>query len=190
MDFLRPASKCRTICGKTISPRSGSIGRLTGSVYFFFGLANAYFLLYPPCFRKISRRHTVIIHEVVFFCNRSRMTKCFLAKIVNHSFFVKKRIEPAFTSAKVRKASASCLRGQIYAIFHIQKRSPALLSSLFLWCGKQDWILATRRRSVSAVLKRHRGLIHCGFFKSVSQFAKKEARHFCRAFFYGAGNRT
>ena len=82
MDFLRPASKCRTICGKTISPRSGSIGRLTGSVYFFFGLANAYFLLYPPCFRKISRRHAVIIHEVVFFCNRSRMTKCFLAKTV------------------------------------------------------------------------------------------------------------
>ena len=26
------------------------------------------------------------------------------------------------------------------------------------------------------------GLIHCGFFKSVSRFAKKEAQHFCRAF--------
>ena len=93
--FLRPASKCRTICGKTISPRSGSIGRLTGSVYFFFGLANAYFLLYPPCFRKISRRHAVIIHEVVFFCNRSRMTKCFLAKTVTSTILEKNlHLEP------------------------------------------------------------------------------------------------
>ncbi|MFR5786388.1 MAG: hypothetical protein ACLUHE_04195 [Christensenellales bacterium] len=71
-----------------------------------------------------------------------------------------------------------------------KKRSPALLPSFFLWCGKQDWILAARRRSVSAVLKPHRGLIHCGFFKSVSRFAKKEAQRFCRAFFFGAGNRT
>ena len=33
-----------------MSPRSGSIGRLTGSVRFFFGFANAYFLLYPARF--------------------------------------------------------------------------------------------------------------------------------------------
>ena len=61
---------------------------------------------------------------------------------------------------------------------------------ILVWCGRWDWILAARRRSVSAVLKPHRGLIHCGFFKSVSRFTKKEAQHFCRAFFFGAGNRT
>ena len=59
-----------------------------------------------------------------------------------------------------------------------------------IWCGKQDWILAARRRSVSAVLKPHWGLIHYGFFKSVSRVYKKEARRFRRAFFCGAGNRT
>lgn len=37
--FFAAHIKMRTICGKTISPRSGSIGRLTGSVLFFFGLA-------------------------------------------------------------------------------------------------------------------------------------------------------
>ena len=47
-----------------------------------------------------------------------------------------------------------------------KKRSPALLPSFFLWCGKQDWILTARRRSVSAALRPHSGLIHYGFFKS------------------------
>ena len=65
-----------------------------------------------------------------------------------------------------------------------------LVRIILVWCGKQDWILAARRRSVSAVLKPHRGLIHYGFFKSVFRFAKKEAQHFSRAFFFGAGNRT
>ena len=36
----------------------------------------------------------------------------------------------------------------------------------FVWCGKQDWILTARRRSVSAALRPHCGLIHYGFFKS------------------------
>ena len=122
-----------------------------------------------------------------------------------------------------------------------KKKKLSTSAELFCWCGKQDWILAARRRSVSAVLKPHWGLIHYGFFKSVSRFAKKEtqcfhrvsfmvretgldsrgssplgqrrsqappgldslrllqvrfliykkeARHFCRAFFFGAGNRT
>ena len=51
-----------------------------------------------------------------------------------------------------------------------------------VWCGKQDWILAARRRSVSAVLKPHWGLIHCGFFKSVSRFAKKKPGVFAELF--------
>ena len=71
-----------------------------------------------------------------------------------------------------------------------KKEARRFCRAFFLWCGKQDWILAARRRSVSAVLKPHWGLIHCGFFKSVSRFAKKEAQRFNRAFFYGAGNRT
>jgi len=33
-------------------------------------------------------------------------------------------------------------------------------------------------------------LIHCGFFKSVSRFTKKEAQRFCRAFFFGAADGT
>ena len=49
-----------------------------------------------------------------------------------------------------------------------------LVRIILVWCGKQDLILAARRRSVSAVLKPHRGLIHCSFFKSVSRFAKKK----------------
>ena len=65
-----------------------------------------------------------------------------------------------------------------------------LVRIILVWCGKQDWILAARRRSVSAVLKPHWGLIHYGFFKSVSRVYKKEARRFRRAFFCGAGNRT
>ena len=65
-----------------------------------------------------------------------------------------------------------------------------LVRIILVWCGRWDWILAARRRSVSAVLKPHWGLIHYGFFKSVSRVYKKEARHFRRAFFCGAGNRT
>ena len=64
--------------------------------------------------------------------------------------------------------------GFFKSVFRFTERSLALLPSFLLWCGKQDWILAARRRSVSAVLKPHWGLIHCGFFKSVSQFAKKK----------------
>ena len=37
---------------------------------------------------------------------------------------------------------------------------------ILVWCGKQDWILTARRRSVSAALRPHCGLIHYGFFKS------------------------
>lgn len=61
---------------------------------------------------------------------------------------------------------------------------------ILVWCGKQDWILTARRRSVSAVLKPHWGLIHYGFFKSVSRVYKKEARRFRRAFFCGAVDET
>ena len=45
-----------------------------------------------------------------------------------------------------------------------------LVRIILVWCGKQDWILAARRRSVSAVLKPHWGLIHSGFFKSCFRF--------------------
>ncbi len=37
---------------------------------------------------------------------------------------------------------------------------------ILIWCGKQDLILTARRRSVSAALRPHCGLIHYGFFKS------------------------
>ena len=37
---------------------------------------------------------------------------------------------------------------------------------ILIWCEKQDWILTVRRRSVSAALRPHCGLIHYGFFKS------------------------
>ena len=73
--------------------------------------------------------------------------------------------------------------GFFKSVSRVKKKKPDTFAELFLWCGKQDWILAARRRSVSAVLKPHRGLIHCGFFKSVSRFTKKEAQQFCRAFF-------
>ena len=53
----------------------------------------------------------------------------------------------------------------------------------FVWCGKQDWILAARRRSVSAVLKPHWGLIHYGFFKSVSRVYKKKPDAFAELSF-------
>ena len=43
-----------------------------------------------------------------------------------------------------------------------------LVRIILVWCWKQDWILAARRRSVSAALRPHRGLIHHGFFKSHS----------------------
>ncbi|MFR9257578.1 MAG: hypothetical protein ACLVMH_01575 [Christensenellales bacterium] len=75
-------------------------------------------------------------------------------------------------------------------IFLWSKIKTSVLTEALIWCGKQDWILAARRRSVSAVLKPHWGLIHYGFFKSVSRVYKKEARRFRRAFFCGAGNRT
>ena len=52
----------------------------------------------------------------------------------------KRQIELAFTSAIVRKASASCLRGRIYSISCTLKRSPALLPSLFLWCSRWNQI--------------------------------------------------
>ena len=55
-----------------------------------------------------------------------------------------------------------------------KKEAQHFCRAFFCWCGKQDWILAARRRSVSAVLKPHWGLIHYGFFKSVSRFAKKK----------------
>ena len=80
--------------------------------------------------------------------------------------------------------------GFFKSVSRFTKKKLSAFAELFLWCGKQDWILAARRRSVSAVLKPHWGLIHYGFFKSVSRFAKKEAQRFNRAFFYGAGNRT
>ena len=35
-----------------------------------------------------------------------------------------------------------------------------------VWCGRWDWILTARRRSASAALRPHCGLIHSGFFKS------------------------
>ena len=41
-----------------------------------------------------------------------------------------------------------------------------LVRIILIWCGKQDWILTARRRSVSAALRPHCGLIHYGFFKS------------------------
>ena len=41
-----------------------------------------------------------------------------------------------------------------------------LVRIILVWCGKQDWILTARRRSVSAALRPHSGLIHYGFFKS------------------------
>ena len=62
-----------------------------------------------------------------------------------------------------------------------------LVRIILVWCGKQDWILAARRRSVSAVLKPHRGLIHCGFFKSVSRFAKKRSPALLPSFFLWCG---
>ena len=37
---------------------------------------------------------------------------------------------------------------------------------ILVWCGRWDWILTARRRSVSAALRPHCGLIHYGFFKS------------------------
>ena len=54
---------------------------------------------------------------------------------------------------------------------------------VLIWCGKQDWILAARRRSVSAVLKPHWGLIHYGFFKSVSRVYKKKPDAFAELSF-------
>ena len=72
----------------------------------------------------------------------------------------------------------------------LQKKKPSAFAELSLWCGKQDWILAARRRSVSAVLKPHRGLIHCGFFKSVSPSLQKRSPALLPSFFLGAGNRT
>ena len=80
--------------------------------------------------------------------------------------------------------------GFFKSVSRFAKKKLSAFAEFLLWCGKQDWILAARRRSVSAVLKPHRGLIHCGFFKSVSRFAKKEARRFCRAFFVGAVDET
>ena len=68
-----------------------------------------------------------------------------------------------------------------------KKEAQRFLPSLFLWCGKQDWILAARRRSVSAVLKPHRGLIHCGFFKSVSRVYKKRSPAILPSFFLWCG---
>ena len=41
-----------------------------------------------------------------------------------------------------------------------------LVRIILIWRGKQDWILTARRRSVSAALRPHCGLIHYGFFKS------------------------
>ena len=41
-----------------------------------------------------------------------------------------------------------------------------LVRIILVWCGKQDWILTACRRSVSAALRPHCGLIHYGFFKS------------------------
>ena len=37
---------------------------------------------------------------------------------------------------------------------------------ILVWCGRWNWILTARRRSVSAALRPHCGLIHYGFFKS------------------------
>ena len=37
---------------------------------------------------------------------------------------------------------------------------------ILVWCGRWDLILTARRRSVSAALRPHCGLIHYGFFKS------------------------
>ena len=41
-----------------------------------------------------------------------------------------------------------------------------LVRIILVWCGRWDWILTARRRSVSAALRPHCGLIHYGFFKS------------------------
>ena len=50
----------------------------------------------------------------------------------------------------------------------LRKQNKKAFGSLesFCWCGRWDWILTARRRSVSAALRPHCGLIHCGFFKS------------------------
>ena len=51
--------------------------------------------------------------------------------------------------------------------FFVSKiKKPSVLSKAFAWCGRWDWILTARRRSVSAALRPHCGLIHYGFFKS------------------------
>ena len=50
----------------------------------------------------------------------------------------------------------------------LRKQNKKAFGSLesFCWCGRWDWILTARRRSVSAALRPHCGLIHYGFFKS------------------------
>ena len=50
----------------------------------------------------------------------------------------------------------------------LRKQKKKAFGSLesFCWCGRWDWILTARRRSVSAALRPHCGLIHSGFFKS------------------------
>ena len=51
--------------------------------------------------------------------------------------------------------------------FFVSKtKKPSVLSKAFAWCGRWDLILTARRRSVSAALRPHCGLIHYGFFKS------------------------
>ena len=91
-----------------------------------------------------------------------------------------------------REAVRNCVDStQIFELDYLEckkfpickKKKLSTSAELFCWCGKQDWILAARRRSVSAVLKPHWGLIHYGFFKSVSRFAKKETQCFHRVSF-------
>ena len=77
--------------------------------------------------------------------------------------------------------------GFFKSVSRVKKKKPDTFAELFLWCGKQDWILAARRRSVSAVLKPHRGLIHCGFFKSVSRVCKKRSPALLPSFFLWCG---
>ena len=51
--------------------------------------------------------------------------------------------------------------------FFVSKiKKPSVLSKAFAWCGRWGLILTARRRSVSAALRPHCGLIHYGFFKS------------------------
>ena len=78
---------------------------------------------------------------------------------------VSKWLKQAMRGSAFITASSSPIRVDDFR----QTKKLSILSKALCWCGRWDWILAARRRSVSAVLKPHRGLIHYGFFKSHSR---------------------